>query len=425
MLTKANAKPKISKRPNVMPICLAAFFNDMGSDMLFAFYPLFLVLILGVEEMKLLGAIESIALFCGLLIRPLTGFFADRRGRRHFIWVGYLSLMVSRVTQGLAQIWWHLVPPKVLYEVGRGVRNPPREALLSESVPRNERGFAFGLLDSMDTLGAIVGPLLGLAFFYLFLSKELSESLSYRLIFFIASLPTMVSVFLITTKTREVRAAEGLEADPEEAERQTIKGGSSFTEQKVLLIFTIISCLFAFWAVTENFMLVCAAKILRISRETRAYIWPVVLLYWFINITFAPSALYSGKLSDKRGRKLPVQISFVIMAILTLGFAFVAKYWQIGLLFALHGIYQGFLKPSQKALVADLSPSHVRATALGTYSMATGIAAIPAPLIFGLLWDWSGGWKLPFLISGAWIALCALLLSLFVHEPRESVMRNA
>jgi len=102
------------------------------------------------------------------------------------------------------------------------------------------------------------------------------------------------------------------------------------------------------------------------------------------------------------------------------GVAFVTKYWPIAFLFACHGIYKGFLKPSQKALVADLAPTEMRATIMGTYSWATGLSAIPATAIFGLLWDLSGGWKLPFLLSGAFIALCALLLGLFVHEPKWS-----
>jgi MFS family permease len=149
-------------------------------------------------------------------------------------------------------------------------------------------------------------------------------------------------------------------------------------------------------------------------------IWLVVILYWFINVTFAPTALYAGRLSDRTGRKLPIFLSLVILAALTLGFAFVGPtYWHIGVLFALHGIYQGFLKPAQKAFVADLAPEELRATALGGYSMLTGAASVPGPLIFGLLWDYSGGPRLPFILSGSFVALSAILLLLFVREPKR------
>ena len=411
-------KPKTYQRPNVLPLSLAAFFNDAGSDMLFAFYPLFLVLILKVN-MGQLGGLDSIALLTGLLIRPLTGFIADRKGRRHFIWTGYLCLMLSRALQGFARIWWHLAPPKMLYEVGRGVRNPPREALLADSVPREERGLAFGLLDSMDTLGAMLGPLLGLGIFYLLGHYGLTMESTFRLIFFAAAIPTIMSVFIIITRTREVKEFGGSKESPT-SERPRGSKLAALRAHKTLLIFTIISCLFAFWAVTENFMLVCGLRILDISRQDIGTIWRVVILYWFINVTFAPTALYAGRLSDRIGRKLPIFLSLVILAVLTLGFAFVGRvYWQIGLLFALHGIYQGFLKPAQKAFVADLAPEELRATALGGYSMLTGVAAVPGPLIFGLLWYYSGGWRLPFLLSGAFVALSAILFLLFVREPKR------
>ncbi|KPJ59061.1 MAG: hypothetical protein AMS15_07290, partial [Planctomycetes bacterium DG_23] len=392
----AEGKPKTYQRPNVLPLSLAAFFNDTGSDMLFAFYPLFLVLILKVN-MGQLGGLDSIALFAGLLLRPITGLIADRKGRRHFIWVGYSCLMLSRALQGLARIWWHLAPPKIIYEVGRGVRNPPREALMADSVPQEERGLAFGLLDSMDTLGAMLGPLLGLGamlgpllglgiFYLLRYYTDLGTESTFRFIFFAAAIPTVMSIFIIITRTREVKEFGGSEVS---SASQSPRGSrlAAVKAHKTLLIFTIISCLFAFWAVTENFMLVCGLRILDISRQEMGEIWLVVILYCFINVTFAPTALYAGRLSDRIGRKLPIFLSLVILAALTLGFAFVGPtYWHIGLLFALHGIYQGFLKPAQKAFVADLAPEELRATALGGYSMLVGAAAVPGPFIFGLLW---------------------------------------
>lgn len=124
--------------PNVLPISLAAFFNDMGSDMLFAFYPIFFVQVLGISQMKVLGLVDSLALLFGFIIMPFIGRLADLRGRKHLIWGGYSLLAISRLSQGLAQVWQHLIPPKMLYQIGRGIRNPPREALASR--PREEKG---------------------------------------------------------------------------------------------------------------------------------------------------------------------------------------------------------------------------------------------------------------------------------------------
>lgn len=130
-------RAKIDKNAKVLPISLAAFFNDMGSDMLFAFYPIFFVQVLCISEMKVLGLVDSLALLFGYVIMPFVGRLADLRGRKHLIWIGYGLLAVSRLSQGLARVWQHLVPPKMLYQSGRGIRNPPREALLTDSVPQS------------------------------------------------------------------------------------------------------------------------------------------------------------------------------------------------------------------------------------------------------------------------------------------------
>ncbi len=401
---------KVHRRPNVMPLSLAAFFNDTGSDMLFAFYPLFLVMILGVRDMKVLGFIESLALLAGLLLRPVAGRISDLRGRIGFIWGGYICLALSRVGQGLARSWWHLIPPKMLYEIGRGVRNPPREALLAESVPQEERGLAFGILKSMDTAGAILGPLLGLGIFALLRGYLPLESV-YRAIFFFSALPTLVSIWLTSTRLRESGLVEA-----EGGERGDVSLASDAFRSRALFLFTAISCLFSFWAVTENFMLVSGAQVLGVGASQ---ITMVVFLYWFINVTFAPTALVAGRLSDRLGRKPFIALGFLVLGALTAFFAWARTFWQVGLLFAAHGVYQGLLSPSQTALVADLAPPAHRAQALGRYSMWVGLFAIPAPFVFGWLWD-SWGRPFAFLVSGAFVAVSAILMLLLVHPEKRA-----
>ncbi len=417
-------------KPNVLPLSLAALCNDTGSDMLFAFYPLFFVAVLGVEKMTVLGLIESIALLVGLFARPIAGRLADRRGRRHLIWAGYLALMASRFTQGLAQVWQHLVPPKVLYELGRAVRNPPREALLAESVDQDERGYAFGLLKSMDTVGAILGPLLGLLAFWLMSRGGLPLDRCYRYIFFIAALPTLGSVYLILSKTREVRDnASGDAQEPQASGTQDPDGEERLFAAPGLLPFTVASAFFSLWAVTENFLILCATKLLRLPR---AAMWPAVVLYWFINVSFAPTALASGRLSDRIGRKPPIVAGLVVLAALTAAFGFVPEvspqmasspfvsgaFFATLVLFLLHGVYQGLLQPSQTAFVADLAVSARRAETLGVYSMVTGAAAVAAPLIFGILWD-AFSYRTPFLISGICVGLSAAMVAGLVPERRR------
>ena len=406
-----NGEPGITKMANVLPICFAAFFNDMGSDMLFAFYPLFFVQVLHVSQMKVLGLVDSLALLVGFIIMPFIGRLADIRGRRHLIWGGYALLLISRLTQGLARVWEHLVPPKMLYQVGRGIRNPSREALLADSVPQSHRGRAFGLLGSMDTFGAVVGPILGIFLFQQFLNMGVHIDEAYRWVFFCAAAPTTVSVLLILFGTREVRTPS------EERSSKRRWGLSILLGDRTLLLLTLVSMLFTFWNVSENFMLVSGARILGIPKER---FWVSVLLYWLINVSFAPTAYLAGRYSDRVGRKIPITAGMVVLGAMTMGFAYAFNFLSVGVLFLMHGLYQGLYKPNVQAWVADLAPVDQRAEVIGTYKMLVGLSDIPGPLVFGLIWDLFG-LKVPFLIGGAFCILSALLLSLGVPTWRRGV----
>ena len=388
------------KMTNVLPISFAAFFNDMGSDMLFAFYPLFFVKVLSVTEMKILGLVDSLALLIGFIIMPFVGRLADVRGRKHLIWGGYALLQVSRLTQGFARVWTHLVPPKMLYQIGRGIRNPPREALLTDSVPREYRGRAFGLLGSMDTFGAVIGPVLGLALFSWFLNMGVNIDEAYRWIFFCAAAPTTASVLIILFGTREVRE----DFKPKQTDRKW--GFTVIRENRMLLLFTAVTCLFTFWNVSENFMLVSGAQILDIPKEE---FWTSVILYWLINVTFAPTAFFAGRFSDKYGRKIPIILGMIILGIMTVGFAFAFNLITVGILFMMHGIYQGLFTPSVQAWIADLAPPDKRAEVIGTFKMIVGLSDIPGPFVFGLIWDLFS-FKTSFIVGGTFCLLCALLL---------------
>ncbi|MCD6263450.1 MFS transporter [Candidatus Bathyarchaeota archaeon] len=407
---------RLTKMTNVLPICLAAFFNDMGSDMLFAFYPIFFVQILHVSEMKVLGLVDSLALLFGFIIMPLVGRLADIRGRKHLIWGGYSLLLISRLSQGLARVWQHLIPPKILYQIGRGIRNPPREALLADSVPPSHRGRAFGLLGSMDTFGAVIGPILGIGLFQLFLNMGVHIDEAYRWIFFCAAAPTTISVLLILFGTREVRKDFGMRRG--EKRRW---GFSILLKDRILLLLTLVTMLFTFWNVTENFMLVCGAKILGIPKEQ---FWATVLLYWLINVSFAPTAYIAGGFSDKFGRKTPILAGMVVLGVMTMGFAFAFNFITVGVLFLLHGIYQGLYKPNIQAWVADLAPVEQRAEVIGTYKMLTGLSDIPGPLFFGFLWD-QFGLKVPFIVGGLFCLICAALLSVSVPARRVVIEGRA
>lgn len=260
----------------------------------------------------------------------------------------------------------------------------------------------------MDTFGAVLGPIIGLGLFSWFLNLGVHIDEAYRWIFFCAAVPTTVSVIIILLGTREVRTDFGRTSSKRKWGLTVIKG------DRMLLLFTAVSCLFTFWNVSENFMLVSGARILGISKEQ---FWTSVILYWLINVTFAPTAFYAGRFSDRVGRKIPITAGMIVLGVLTMGFAFAFNLLTVGILFMMHGIYQGLFTPSVQAWVADLAPADKRAEVIGTYRMLVGLCDIPGPFVFGLIWDLIG-FETVFLIGGAFCLICALLLRFFVPMKR-------
>jgi len=126
-------------------------------------------------------------------------------------------------------------------------------------------------------------------------------------------------------------------------------------------------------------------------------------------VTFAPTAFFAGRFSDKYGRKIPIILGMIILGIMTVGFAFAFNLITVGILFMMHGIYQGLFTPSVQAWIADLAPPDKRAEVIGTFKMIVGLSDIPGPFVFGLIWDLFS-FKTSFIVGGTFCLLCALLL---------------
>ena len=159
-------------------------------------------------------------------------------------------------------------------------------------------------------------------------------------------------------------------------------------------------------------MLVSGAKILGIPKEQ---FWNTVLLYRIINVSFAPTTYFAAKFSDRFGRKIPIVSGMVILGIMTLGFAFAFNFLTVGILFLMHGIYQGLYSPNVQAWIADLAPIDQRAEVIGTFKMLVGLSDIPGPFVFGLIWDYFGI-KTPFIIGGLSCLICAVAMQILIRN---------
>ena len=271
----------------------------------------------------------------------------------------------------------------------------------------------------MDTVGAVIGPRLGMAIFALLGWLGLGVEARFRAIFFVAAAPTLISVLIVALFAREVWERKG-EEGPRDAPRETVEGTTASAAEEAnrrsFYLLTFASSLVALLAISENMLLACGAQVLGIRpKQTLS----AVLLYWLVNVSFAPSAILAGRASDRLGRKPLVVGGFLVLAALTALLPLARSWGLLAPVFLAHGIYQGLYKPVREAFVSDLAPSGLRGKWLGAFEMWTGVASLVAPFLFGLLWDLLGPGRACF-ISATAILLGAALVWAAVGEARNA-----
>jgi MFS family permease len=376
-----------AKKNTVRTFAWASFLNDMGSDMIYPVWPLFVTTVLH-ANMAALGFLDGLGEALVSISQAVSGYLSDRtRKRKVFIWTGYLCAALSRIGYSLSGTWQHLIPFRILDRAGK-MRGAPRDAMIADASVKENRGHNFGLLRAMDNLGAVCGILVCIA---------LAGPLGYRDLFLLAALPTAVGTVLVLSLIKEQKADH----------TRIYKGlvlkdlGGNFK------LFLFLSVLFALGSFSYSFLLIYAK-----SLGFKASFVPILYL-----VFTAVAALFSlpfGRLSDKVGRKPVLVLSFVFWGLVSLCFMLFRSHAAILLAFFLYGLHKAALEPVQKTFVAELAPVQYRASALGGFQMATGLCALPASLGAGLLWDKTGMFTPLFLSLGLTIASTVLLL--FVKE---------
>jgi len=374
-------------KKKVRVFAAASFLNDLGSDIIYPVWPLFVTEILG-ANMAVLGFLDGLGEALVSLSQAASGYVSDRIKRRKiFIWTGYLCGSLSRAGYALSGLWPQLIPFRILDRVGK-IRSAPRDALIADATTEENRGRTFGLLRTMDNLGAVCGILLCIA---------LLPLLGYRLLFALAALPSLAGALLILLMIREDKGSG----------RKIFKGLSFRDIGPNLRLYMLLSGLFALGAFSYSFLLIYAK---RFGFKT-AFI-PV--LYLTFTATASLLSLPFGRLSDRIGRKRVLILSFLFWAAVCVGVLTVRRLLFLPLIFVLYGAHKAALDPVQKTLVCELSPLSFRASCLGGFQMVIGLCALPASLMAGWLWE-HAGLLAPFYLSLGLTAVASLLL-LFVKE---------
>ena len=374
-------------KKKVRVFAAASFLNDLGSDIIYPVWPLFVTEILG-ANMAVLGFLDGLGEALVSLSQAASGYVSDRIKRRKiFIWTGYLCGSLSRAGYALSGLWPQLIPFRILDRVGK-IRSAPRDALIADATTEENRGRTFGLLRTMDNLGAVCGILLCMV---------LLPLLGYRLLFALAALPSLAGALLILLMIREDKGSG----------RKIFKGLSFRDIGPSLRLYMLLSGLFALGAFSYSFLLIYAK---RFGFKT-AFI-PV--LYLTFTATTSLLSLPFGRLSDRIGRKRVLILSFLFWAAVCVGVLTVRRLLFLPLIFVLYGAHKAALDPVQKTLVCELSPLSFRASCLGGFQMVIGLCALPASLMAGWLWE-HAGLLAPFYLSLGLTAVASLLL-LFVKE---------
>ena len=338
---------------------IASFLNDLGSDMIYPVWPLF-VRALG-APMSILGFLDGLGDALVSISQAISGYISDKiQKRKIFVWLGYLMGGISRIGYAISRHWSHLIPFRILDRAGK-IRSAPRDAIIADASTDQDRGSNFGFLRMMDNLGAVFGILICIAFV---------DILGFQKLFLLASIPSLIGVILVLLFIKE-----------EKRDSTKIFKGISFKSfSPKFMYFLFLSAIFSLGAFSYSFLLIFA-------KEFGFKIGFVPVLYLIFTAMASLSSIPFGKLSDKIGRKKVLEISFLFWLATLAMFLMHKNFWFIIFAFLFYGLHKGALEPSQRALVSELVEPEIRASALGGFQMINGLFSLPASLLAGFLWD--------------------------------------
>ena len=385
----------------VVALGFVSLLTDISSEMVYTQIPLFLTGVLG-APVRVVGVIEGVAESAASLLKLLSGWISDHFGRRKpLAALGYAFGAISKPLMALAHIWPTVLAVRFLDRVGKGLRTAPRDALIAETTPKELRGRAFGLHRTMDTTGAVLGPLLGAWFLS---QRHGGTGADLRALFVFAGLFGLLAVLVITLAVREPKPALKLVESPAPPDSAPILRRSLRQTWETLSPeyrrFLWIALLFNLGNSSDAFLILRARGLGFSAQE-------ILLLYAAFNVVEAVLGYSAGRFSDKVGRRPLIAAGYLVFAIVYFGLALASSKAAVIALFLLYGGYYTLTQGTQRAFAADMANTGNRATQIGAYHTVVGVALLPASVIAGSLFQWNPA--APFVL-GAVTAFCAAAL---------------
>ncbi len=382
---------------NVYLLGLVSLFTDLSSQMVFPLLPLFMTSVLGAGAM-MVGLVEGGAEAVASIIKAFSGMWSDRlRRRKPFIVAGYALSALAKPLFAVVGSVGGVLGIRLTERIGKGLRNAPRDALVAESVDQDKRGKAFGFHRAMDGIGSVLGALAA------FLLLPL---LGFKNLFLVAIIPGIIAIFF-TLLIIEKRKNGTKETGQAEVKKQKISFRGLPANLKLYIFTTAVFTLGHFGYA----FLLLRAKDVGLA-DVRA-----ILFYAIFYIVYTIVSIPAGALSDRVGRKPVLMFCYPFFGLISILLMLSATPWMVLTCFVLYGVFYGMIDGVQRAFVADLAPPGLKATSLGAFHSAIGLAALPGGLISGILWQQiSPSATFAF---GAAMSVVGLILLAFVTIPRS------
>jgi len=375
-----------------------SLFMDISSELIHSLLPVFMVTGLG-ASMFLVGVVEGVAESTALIVKVFSGAISDYFGKRKGLAVlGYGLGALSKPIFALALTVNWVLAARFMDRIGKGIRGAPRDALVADLTPPEIRGAAYGLRQSLDTVGAFVGPLLAIGLMLLWAGD-------FRMVFWFAVIPAVIAVLLLMFGVKEPGTGTARRNPVSPIRWKTLRdfGGAYWWVVAAGGVFTLARF-------SEAFLILRAQQL----GLPDAYA-PLVLVT--MNVVYALAAYPMGKLADRMSHRTLLGAGLVVLILSDLVLAQAPGLAMVAVGVALWGLHLGMTQGLLATMVAGAAPAHLRGTAFGFFNLASGIAMLIASVLAGLLWDQLGAATTFY--AGAIFSLLAFMM-LALRRPLPS-----
>lgn len=377
---------------NIYSFGITSFFNDTATEMAYWVLPAFLVS-LGAGPAQL-GLIEGIAESVASFAKLFSGYLTDRLDRRKpLVVAGYFVANAVKPLLAVVTAWWHILLIRFADRLAKGVRGAPRDVMVAESVPKDRLGSAYGLIQSLDSAGAVAGPLAALV---------LLAHYGLRSIFLAASVPGALAVLVAAFGVRETRRAKDQNRGPHLPNSETASAPATGNLSGAFFVVITAVTLFSLGNSSDMFLVMRAQNV-----GIPVALAP--LLGLIFNVTYTLGSWPAGWLSDHLSRRWIAAAGYLIFAAVYFVFGRAPSVLDIWIAMAVYGLYYALTQPVLKALVVETVGQDLRGRALGIYYFSSSVATLVASLITGLVWKRFGA-ALPFYLSAGLALVSAVLL---------------